>query len=689
MKKIYIFLFNIVLVFQIFSQTSYFKSPEAYNTTVAGARTSDAGRAEQDFRRGVQSFYRGSFNDSIMEFEKALSYLPNENLILDWLGKAYYKSGIEGVALQQWNFASAQGYGGLLLQNRIEIVKARRITDNNYSDDIKYTEGGSFPGVREGNLIFSQPISILPNTDGSFWVLSYGTNELLRIDVNGFVVNRSNGPLNGFDRPMDILRLADGNLLIVESAGDRLTVVNNLGLFVKSFGKKGRGIGELIGPQYAAVSGEGNIFVTDFGNSRVAVFDKDGNGLFNFGNKTSDFEGLKGPTGIACLNGIVFVADAVTGAVYKFDESGNYLGILCRKKTFVRPESMKVHGDSIILCDKNRILSVDTKTGSTFLNTKTGNAPSRVTCAVPDINGNLLVSDFRTNEVYLMSKMNEIVGGLFVQIDRVVSDNFPNITLEVKVENRNRQGIVGLKDVNFLVTENKRPCANVRFEGAASFNDVADITILVDRNVSLKNNKESLETAVREIVKAMDGKGRVRLVCAGAVPGTEYEGTTEGLKNFSENALKTPYASQIPLDLAIRLCANGLVNAEKKRAVIFVSNGQVTADAFTKYGLSDLSSYLNNNSIAFVNVLLENNALCPELSYLQENTNGSSYFVYRSEGLSSIIKDIIDIPTGMYRMSYTSSLQTDFGRAYLPVEVEAYLMNRSGRDEIGYFAPLQ
>jgi hypothetical protein len=40
-------------------------------------------------------------------------------------------------------------------------------------------------------------------------------------------------------------------------------------------------------------------------------------------------------------------------------------------------------------------------------------------------------------------------------------------------------------------------------------------------------------------------------------------------------------------------------------------------------------------------------------------------------------------------MSYTSALPTDFGRAFLPVEVEAYLMNRSGRDETGYFAPLQ
>ena len=53
------------------------------------------------------------------------------------------------------------------------------------------------------------------------------------------------------------------------------------------------------------------------------------------------------------------------------------------------------------------------------------------------------------------------------------------------------------------------------------------------------------------------------------------------------------------------------------------------------------------------------------------------------------MRDITGIPSGLYQLKYTSSLQTEYGRKYLPVEVEAYLLNRSGRDETGYFAPLQ
>ena len=76
-------------------------------------------------------------------------------------------------------------------------------------------------------------------------------------------------------------------------------------------------------------------------------------------------------------------------------------------------------------------------------------------------------------------------------------------------------------------------------------------------------------------------------------------------------------------------------------------------------------------------------------SYISSNTTGSSYYVYRPEGLSGVIKDIISIPSGLYQFKYTSSFQTEYGRKYLPVEIETYLLNRSGRDETGYFAPLE
>ena len=336
-------------------------------------------------------------------------------------------------------------------------------------------------------------------------------------------------------------------------------------------------------------------------------------------------------------------------------------------------------------------MTVDTETGSTFENGRTPRGTSQITSAVPDKNGNLIVTDFKGSDIFVMSKMTELVGGFFVQIERVISDSFPQVTLEVRVENRRRQPIVGLSEDNFLVTENKIPVADMKISGAANNNDTADITLLIDRSKVMEDYAEQVNTAVREITGAMNGKGRVTVISVGDMPVTEYTGSPENLSTFSTKALKAPYTDNAALDLGVRLAANDLVNAEKKRGVIYITAGTVSQNAFTKYSLSDLSAYLNNNAISFSTVLVRQEGMDQEVDYLTESTTGKSYYVYRAEGLSPVITDLIALPSGLYQIKFTSGQAnaTEYGKRYLPIEVETYLLNRSGKDESGYFAPLQ
>ncbi len=683
-KKIAVaFAISAFACFSTFSQTS---TAGLYNGEV---RTAEEGFAAQEFRRGVQSYYRGTFNDAVMQFEKALGYMPNDSLILEWLGKSYYHSGMERTAIQNWNKAVQNGYGGLLLKNKIEIIQERRVGSLQSELNAKYTEAGSFSGFYEQNLVFSGPVSVLPNNDGTVWVLAYGSNELVKLNINGSVVSRLTGPMNGFDRPMDLIRLDDGNLLVTESAGNRLCVLDKKGKFIKYIGKKGRAVGNLVGPQYAAEDSRLNIYVSDYGNRRISVFDKDGNGLFYFGKSQDDFPGLKGPTGIAVLNENIYVADNISGGIYEFDLAGNFRQILVPEKTFQHPESMRVWGDYLVICDSNKVFSVDSQTGSVFENVNAGNAPARLTCAVPDVNGNVIVSDVIANEVYVMSKMQELVGGLFVQIERVNASKFPEVYIDVRVENRHRSAVVGLGENNFYITEQKRPVNKLKFLGASSYSDFADITLLIDRSSYSSKYSEQINSAVREIAASMKNRGILKIVSASKIPALEYSGRPNGALEFDVSSLKSPVSDEIPLDLALRLCANDLVNAEHKRAVVIISAGKVSLNAFENYSLSETTAYLNNNHISVASVLLTQNACDEELDFIVSNTSGKEYYIFRPQGLSAIVADLIDLPSGLYTFSYTSVLSTNFGEKYLPVEVESYLLNRSGRDECGYFAPLQ
>lgn len=652
--------------------------------------TSDSLFAEEEFRRGVHSYYRGAYNDAILLFEKALSYLPTENLILDWLGRAYYRAGMEDAALQHWQVASEAGYGGMLLSNRIEVVRERRVSGRTPVISSQFAEAGNYPGVVDSSLIFSQPSAILSNGDGTNWILAYGSNELLLMDINGFIISRVRGPLQGFDRPMDIIRRSDGTLLVSEYAGDRISILDSRGMHRGFIGSKGVGPGQFVGPQYMALDSSENLYVTDFGNARVSVFDKDGNPLFDFGKKGGSFPGFSAPTGICVFSDMVYVADAVRGTIYSFDRSGNYTGMLVPEKTFSRPEALRLSDDYILVSDGNRVCSVDIATGAVYENSRTGSAPSRILCAQPDVNGNILASDFVSNEVYVMSKMTELVGGLFVQIERVNADAFPNVTLEIKVENRQRQPVVGLKTENFHLTEGGVPVAGQKLEGSAHSNRACDIVVVLDRSAQTSLHNEALEAALKEIAASMGGTGTLTVVSSGSVPATEYAGSPDNLGDFTVAALKTPVSDDCTTDLALRLAANTLVNGEKKRSVVYLTGASsLTHSSFLTYGLSDMVSYFNNNGISLYTVNLTQNALPEEIAFITEATDGDAQYVYRPEGLSGIVRDVLAAPNGSYRLSYISSLNSNFGKDYLPLEIEAYLLNRSGRDEIGYYAPLQ
>lgn len=675
-KNAAVFLFS--LVFCFFALVSVPAQPTKADEAMAG----------DEFRRGLQSYYRGAFNDAVMLFEKALSYVPGAPLILDWLGKAYYRTGVEGAALQQWQFAQDAGYGGDLLRTRMEIVRERRTIRPDFDESARFVEAALIePKTETGNL-FRQPVSVVALADGSFWVTAYGSNEIVHFDVNGVVLGKTRGPLSGFDRPFDLIRLADGRMLVTEVAADRVSVLAPDGTWISSFGKKGRGNGEFVGPQFLAVDSSSNIFVTDYGNARVAVFNPDGEPLFTFGRKDARFPGFTAPGGIAILDDRVYVADTVKGSLHIFDTAGNYTETLLPEGSLLQGESIRVWNGYLLVSVLNRVVMIDPQTGASFDAAKLGNAPVRITGAVPDANGNLILADYRGNAVQIVSRINDLVGGMFVQIERVHSDKFPLVTLEVRVEDRNRNPVVGLKAHNFLVTEEKRPAAEMKLAGAAYLDDACDITVLVDRSPGSDKYLPEIRSAIAEIAAAMKGQGTLRIVSAGSVPVQEGAGAPD-TGNYGALRLKSAVSGAWAFDLGLRLSVNDLVNAARKRAVVYLSTGAVSDAGFKRYGLNDLAAYMNNNGVIFSTIYLNRTGSPGEYAYLSANTGGKSYYVFRNEGLAPVVSDILAEPNGSYILTYTSVLPTDFGRAYLPVEVETYLMNRSGRDETGYFAPLE
>jgi len=664
----------------------------------------DTVRAREEFRIGVQAYNRFSYNEAILSFEKALSFRPGEPLILDWLGKSYFRSGLESTAFRVWQ-AAASGYGyssgqGLLISSRVETLRNRRTLLPVAEDDVRYVESGRFPGQKDGLFYYRQPTSILPENDGTAWIVAYGSNEVIRIDPNGIIRERLRGPMNGFDRPYDLVRGKEGKLYLSEFRGNRISVLSPGGEWQYYIGSRGRDAGQLVGPQNLTIDEEGYLYVVDYGNRRISKFDPEGAYILSFGTRSGGFQGFISPTGITARNGRIYAADNLLKQIFMFDRNGTYIGPLLHEN-LNSPESLRLLSDGKILSvDANRILLIDPDTAIIRELGVLRNAASvRITGADIDRNGNVLAADFNSGEVAIMTRIEDMAAGLFVEISRIISDNYPLVTVEIEVTDRLRRPVTGLDQRNFLLSESGETVSEQNFLSASSRQENMDISVLMERSPATLPYRDDFAVALSDINSS--GGKLVSIISAGEMPIRENSSSAPGntpqarLASLARGNASS-YSARWRFDLGLRLSATDLLQGEKKRAVVFVGSGasaesgtSLGAFAFEQYSLSELASYLSNNNVVFYAVIVGGGMPGNDIRFLCEATGGQVLSLYRSEGIAPVIRSLKNEPSGIYTLSYRSRQFTDFGRAYLPLEAEVYLMERSGRDSTGYFPPLE
>ena len=86
-----------------------------------------------------------------------------------------------------------------------------------------------------------------------------------------------------FNRPSDIAIAPNGDIFVADGHGAgsnaRIVKFSAKGKFIKAWGKQGSGPGEFDNPHSLAMDSKGRLFVADRGNSRIQIFDQDGNFL--------------------------------------------------------------------------------------------------------------------------------------------------------------------------------------------------------------------------------------------------------------------------------------------------------------------------------------------------------------------------------------------------------------------------
>ena len=216
---------------------------------------------------------------------------------------------------------------------------------------LKYDRNGKLlASWGEGMFIFPHGATV--DRDGNLWVTDARGekdkgHQVFKFNPDGKVLMTlgkagvSGSGADLFDQPTDVLVAPDGTIFVTDShrngKNNRVVKLTKDGKYIKEWGTKGSGPGQISEPHTIAMDSQGRLFVGDRGNSRIQIFDQEGQFLAEwrqFGRPSGIFidradtiyvtDSESGPdTGARELPGIkkgIRIGSAKTGVVTAFIE---------------------------------------------------------------------------------------------------------------------------------------------------------------------------------------------------------------------------------------------------------------------------------------------------------------------------------------------------------------------------------
>jgi hypothetical protein len=111
--------------------------------------------------------------------------------------------------------------------------------------------------------------------------------------------------------------VSDGEVFVSEYGNHRIQVFDKQGQFVRMWGSNGKGQGQLSHPAGVAVC-DGEVFVSEYGNNRIQVFNKQGQFVRMWGSNGKGQGQFSYPADVAVSDGEVFVCDSSNHRIQRF-----------------------------------------------------------------------------------------------------------------------------------------------------------------------------------------------------------------------------------------------------------------------------------------------------------------------------------------------------------------------------------
>ena len=236
--------------------------------------------------------------------------------ILNKEGKKVRSFGAEGTKEGQFRYPH-----GVAVSNdgHILVTDWHRIQKLTFNGICVKAVGSSKSG--SGQLQFNYPggITVHPTTGQIF--VADGSNERIQVFNNDLSFSHTITLHGDKPCPWDVSLDSEGHLYVADYRNNCITKLTTAGLFITRFSSQGSAPGQLFRPSSLAINNN-LVYVSEYNSPRVSVFDTKGTILYCFGKGGSGKGECDGPYGITTdTNGNLYVSDTYNNRLAIFNDN--------------------------------------------------------------------------------------------------------------------------------------------------------------------------------------------------------------------------------------------------------------------------------------------------------------------------------------------------------------------------------
>jgi hypothetical protein len=648
--------------------------------------------------KGLYHYNSRNFVAAREYFYRSLEAKSDLHLARRFLGDSYYFTGDYESALEQWESLLEASGPDLMIEDRLNLIQ------HTFTGQIEPGPYRFYGWIHPQKRTFA-PVDIQADEKENIFVLCFDPPGIYQFRP-AFQQVLSEGRSPDFDEAGILLgriwdrmkgpvafQLYQNRFYIADFAGDRIYILEKDGRYGGSFGSSGSAEGQFRGPSGIAVVND-MIYVADQGNRRLQKFDLQGNFLAAWRP-----EGLQKPSGIASDGRHIAVSDAA-GAIVILDEDGLLVRQIAGPE-LKRPSGLDWRG--------NRLFIADEKTGPQIYDLEEGSFVEMP--VIRDENDRVVTLEravaFRSdsrNRLYIANGKGSVLhltreaalrSGYDVTFYQVESSSYPDIAFTIRVVDRSsgRDAVVrGLTEENFMVFENGSRIHPIRVDGMDRFQNRMNLVIIKENSTAFARYglDEFLDTGMRDILSGIRVSDRLQLFLADSRTTAVYRGLERRQLLARMHAL--PPVEDPAIGRAIYDGITDLLDRKGPAGVLLVVSGRSFPSAFDRYDPTVLVQYARAHSIpvhvlSFEAGMADGDTGASDI-YRRISADTGGYYVrfFDETERKRLYERMTAIKDPRYIITYRSPGRALRGR-YMDVSVQVHHRKTTGASDGGYVVP--